>query len=289
MSSSLYRLQAGPALRIRSRLARRVLALTLAATCAACPSSDSASGPSGAAGADRSPAAARPAEVESDAERERLNALLATVLAGDYAEAQPELESLVEARADWDRARLYLGMALQKQRRYDLARPHFEAVADAPDDFENRTAVWYLLGWCRFNLGDLSGAQAAFEAHLAAVPEEGDSHFGLGLIAFEEGELDAALTRFRRSIELHTAVQAAQGIDRSTDLAKAYARMADVHVQRENWEAARADLATCVGLHPPHYEAWYKLHQTLLQLGDERAAAQALREHDMWKAQRSPR
>ena len=200
--------------------------------------------------------------------------------------AIPMLEALLEERPGLGRAELYLGMCFQKQKHYGKARPWLEAAAAKAGAFPKQESAWYFLGWCLYNLGDAEGARAAFEEHLKSAPEEGDSHFGLGLLELEAGRLDEAVERWRRSIELHQSAVEERGVDRSADIAKAHARIADVHLLREEWKQAREELVTCVGLYPPHHTAWYKLNQVLLELGEERAAAEALRQHDLWKARR---
>lgn len=223
---------------------------------------------------------------ERAADTARLDEILGHVLEERFDEAIPALQALLDERPGLGRAELYLGMCFQKQKHYGKARPWLEAAAARVDAFPGQESAWYFLGWCLYNLGDVQGARGAFEEHLSRAPDEGDSHFGLGLVELEAGNLDEAVVRWRRSIELHRAAVEASGVDRSADIAKAHARIADVHVLRGEWPQAREELMACVTLWPPHHAAWYKLHQVLLELGEERAAAEALREHDLWKARR---
>ena len=86
------------------------------------------------------------------------------------------------------------------------AREHFEEALALEPDYP---PAIYFHGWALYYTGEMAAARLAFRNHLSRQPDVGDSHFALGLIAFDENDLEEAETRFRRAIEL-------QADDRST-------------------------------------------------------------------------
>ncbi len=166
-----------------------------------------------------------------------------------------------------------LGLAVQKQKRYSDARAIFEEVIDRGSPFPEIDHLPYAYAWCAYNVGDLSDAREAFEEHLRRVPEEPDSVFGLGVIALDDDRLDDAERHFTRAIELQASLPSA-----ARDLAKAHARLADVHVRRDRTAEAEAALRTAVALYPDHYEAWAKLARILEREGKPESAAEARKE-----------
>jgi tetratricopeptide (TPR) repeat protein len=168
------------------------------------------------------------------------------------------------------RAAFLFGLSYHREKRYALARPWFErAIRDAPE----YPVTHYFLGWALYYLGDAAAARAAFETHLHHDPDEGDSHFALGLVDLDEDRVDDAADRFERAIALQEG-----RADRVRELAKAYALRSDVHVRRGDLAAARADLVRATALHPDHYAAHHRLYRVCLRLGDDDAAARARRD-----------
>ncbi len=115
------------------------------------------------------------------------------------------------------------------------------------------------------------------------MPDEGDSIFGLGLVALEADRLDEAERRFRRAIEVQ-----APDPRRRKEVAKAHARLGDVYLRRDELEAARAELDTAVRLWPQHYTAFFKLSRVLTRLGEQAAAEEAYRLYRHYQAQAEP-
>jgi tetratricopeptide (TPR) repeat protein len=196
---------------------------------------------------------------------------------GKYDDARRRTGALLEQAPEDARLVLLLGLTYHKQRRYMAARPHFErARALAPE----LHVVDHFMGYCLYYVGDLDGARDAFERHLAADPDEADSHFGLGLVEMEEGRLDEAEARFHRAITLTERLRTtrpAAFASRRLDLAKSYARLADVHLARGDAAAARDALVRAVEINPALYAAWFRLSTVHRRLGDDAAAAEALR------------
>lgn len=263
------------------------LALAAASACGPEPSApalpDSPSEPSATPAA---PAAA-PAPVMEPADP-RLDEALRRIAAGDFEGARALCSAVTEERPTSARAAFLLGLAHHKQKNYGAALPCFDRALELGPTFEPFAPVTYFRAWCRYYMGDSAGARADFEAHLRLVPDDADSCFGLGVIALDEGRLDDADRELRQALQLSTERFERGDESRRADVAKAHARLADVHLLRDDPEAARRELEAAVELYPAHYAAWYKLHQVLLRLGEDEAAAEALRQHDLWKERVRP-
>lgn len=271
-----------PGRRIDSKsMGRRlaILVLLLAACSGGCagesePAPQAAPGPSGAP--DDGDGAADPQDADIALGPE-LTAAFVLISRGQTDAARARLEAHLAGHPDDGQARFLLGLTYHREKRYALARPHFEAAAELEPDYH---PTYHFLGWCLYYLGDMPASRAAFEEHLRRVPGEGDSHFGLGLIALDEDRLADAEIRFRRAIELQ-----ASNPGRRRDVSKAHARLADVHIRRDELEAARRELETATALWPQHYTAFYKLSRVLNRLGERDAADEAFRQYRHWQAQ----
>ncbi|MCZ6597127.1 MAG: tetratricopeptide repeat protein [Planctomycetota bacterium] len=226
--------------------------------------------------------------VEPEDPDPRLDEALGQISSGRLEDGLSTAERVLAEKPESSRAHFYVGLALHKQKKYSLALPHFERALAIGPTFEPFASVVYFQGWCLYYEGRPAEARAAFEAYLEQEPEEGDAHFALGLIHLEEGELDDAERRFRRAIELNEALARAGDRSRLPDASKAWARLGDVHAQREEHAEARQALERSVQLHPPHHTAWYRLSRVLTVLGEEEAAARAMQEHDRWLARVRP-
>jgi tetratricopeptide (TPR) repeat protein len=190
-------------------------------------------------------------------------------------EARARLAAHLEQNPDDGRAEFLMGLSFHREKRYALAAPRFaRGVALEPEYHP----AYHFLGWCLYYLGEVAGARSAFEEHLAYVPGEADSHFGLGLIDLDEDRLDEARLRFREAIEL-----LADDPRRRQDLSKARARLADVHIRLNELEAARAELELATDLWPQHYAAFYKLSRVLARLGEAERAEEAFRHYKEWQ------
>lgn len=184
------------------------------------------------------------------------------ITAGNFSAAESVLRTAVGQNPDSARARFYLALAVHKQKRYDQARSGFERAIESRQAFPEIDYAFHYYGWCLFHLGELDAARAAFEEHLARVPDEGDSHYAIGLIEMEDGRLTEAERRFRACIALQK-----DDPSRRTECSKGYARLGDVHLRRGELEAARDTYRLAVTLYPNHYEAWANLADALEQLG----------------------
>lgn len=187
---------------------------------------------------------------------------------GGFAEAEVVLTAWSTERPDDARLRFLLGLSIQKQRRYDRARELIESSIAAGDDFPERRHADHFLGWCLYYLGEPEAAAESFRRHLAAVPDEPDSTFALGLIALDGGDLDAAERAFTRAIER----QSGPGAD-PRDLAKSFARLGDVREQLDRHAEAEELYMKSLAKYPNSVEVWDKLARVRDRLGKEPEAA----------------
>lgn len=267
-------------------LAALLLSTGSAVSCTPDREIDSGSRPAEAA--ERAPEAGLPtppASAAPDPEDPRIGELEALIGSGAFEAAGELAEAVLADHPDHGHAELLLALSLHKRKLYLRARPHFLAVLARGPSFELFDATWYYLGWCLFNTGELELAREAFERHLETNPDEGDTHFGLGVVALEQGREDDALASLQRSIELNLARVESGDPSRMPDVAKGWARVADVWLAREDPTKAREALERCVQVWPPHFNAWYKLYQVHTELGNEELAARSLEAHEHWKAQ----
>jgi Tfp pilus assembly protein PilF len=195
--------------------------------------------------------------------------------------ARESLEAYLQRHPDDGRAEFLMGLSFHREKQYAEARPRFERAIELTPEYHT---TYHFLGWCLYYLGDMAGARAAFESHLAHMPTEGDSHFGLGLIDLDEDRLDDAEAQFRRAIELQQ-----DNPRRRKDVSKAHARLADVYMRRDDLAAARTELETATRLWPHHYTAFYKLSRVLNRLGEAEAAEEAYRQYEYWERQAGER
>lgn len=184
---------------------------------------------------------------------------------GRFPEAERAARALVAERPDDPRAAFYLGLALHKGKRHGEALVFLErSAAAAPGGFPEGPHASHYLGWCRYYLGDLAGARAAFEAHAAAFPDYDDTQFALGLIAYEEDRLPDAEDRFRRALQLLAKDPSPA---KAKERAKNMARLGDVLLRQDRLADAERCYREAVERWPTHGEAWSKLARVLDRQG----------------------
>jgi tetratricopeptide (TPR) repeat protein len=188
-------------------------------------------------------------------------------------EALMVLKGVLDKRPDIGRAQFYMGVTLTKMKQYQQARPHFEQAIKSEQLFPERKHAHHFMGWASYHLGELDRSKAEFMEHLALVPDEPDSIFALGVIAFDSDDLDEAEARFKRAIELQQGPKADK-----RDVAKAWARLGDVSMRRDQGEAAEELYMKSLALYPDHYEVWAKLARVRDRIGKAREAESAREE-----------
>lgn len=229
-----------------------------------------------------------PREAEPEPHDPRLDDALRAIAGGDLERGRSLAAAVAAERPTSARAAFLEGLALHKNKNYGAARVHFDRALSLGPTFTPFEPVYYFRGWCLYYAGDVEEARASFSEHLRRVPEEWDSHFGLGLIEMERGDLDRAEEHLNTALEGNLAQWRAGDEGRRSDVAKVRARLCDLFEQRGDDEAALAQLEESLRLQPAHYNAWYKLHQLYTRLGRDEEAAMALEQHDLWRGRVRP-
>ncbi|HEV3486503.1 MAG TPA: tetratricopeptide repeat protein, partial [Vicinamibacterales bacterium] len=159
------------------------------------------------------------------------NLILTLAKAGRGAEAASRARAAVAAKPDDADAHFTLGLALSEQdvtgavdafrralaldprhalARYNLAQVLKRAAraADAIDelrraiDIAPRAEAYYTLGVIEWQQGNLDAAVTALRAAIAAEPRHADAHFTLGAVLGARGDTQAAADALRRAIAL---------------------------------------------------------------------------------------
>jgi len=213
-----------------------------------------------------------PADPTESADGRRLRPDLAPlyrlILERQTGPARVRLRKLVDGDPADGQARFLFGLSYHRERRYGEAEPWFEEAMALAPEFH---LAGYFLAWGHYYRGLPSEAEAGWRRVLEVEPDLADAHFGIGLVALEDGRLDEAAGRFERAIALGRAA----GEDADRETAKALARLADVRTAEGDHVAARPLLEEAVALWPDHYEAWFKLARTYTRLGLDDLAEQA--------------
>jgi tetratricopeptide (TPR) repeat protein len=211
------------------------------------------------------------------------------IVQGRNEEARELLARVIDEYPDCAQAVFFTGVSYQRQKDYERARAHLERVIELDVPFPSDETTYYFYGWSLYWLGELDAARAAFETHREGVPTEADTHFALGLIAFDEDKLDEAEADFKKAIELHDRMATedpARYRQRLASVAKCHGRLADVYSRRGDLEEAKAELERAIELWPAHHQTYYKLYRVLLRLGEDEQAERALQTHQRILRQR---
>ena len=191
--------------------------------------------------------------------------------AGDLVAAERSARAWSDAQPADLRAAFYLGLSLHKLKRHAEALALLERAEAASDAaFPEAPHVSHYLGWCRYYLGDLAGARAAFLAHAAAFPEYDDTQFALGLVAFDQDRLPEAEGRFSQALLL---LERDGG--RPRDRAKNLSRLGDVRLRLGRLDEAERNYRAATELQPDLAEHWSKLARVLDRLNKPTEAASA--------------
>ena len=181
------------------------------------------------------------------------------ILAGQYGPARVRLRQLIDAGNGDGRALFLMGLSHHRERSYPRATAWFERAIAANPPYPPAA---HFLGWAWYHAGDATKSQAAFTQHLTLDPTEGDTHFGLGVLALERGDLDQADTYFQRAIDLQR-----DRPGRQRGVAKTMARQAELIEQRGDLEAAFKILEESIAIDPSLYEAQFTQARILRRLG----------------------
>lgn len=228
--------------------------------------------PATATGPDVATAAAKPPPPETATAKVLLDA-------GRYEAAERLLTTLLEADPRQPTLGFLRTLAVQKQKRYALALEAWNQLATVEQDYPEKRHLEHYRGWCLFYLGRPGDAADAFERHLAMVPDEPDSHFGLGVARLDMARPDDALRSLDRAIEIDLGTTV-----RRRSLGKAWIRRGDALWELDRIDDAAHSYHKGVIQFADHYEGWAKLARAHDRLGGEDDAAWARREESRARA-----
>lgn len=233
-----------------------------------------------AAGCGPEPAPVASAPVRPRALAQDLVPVYRVIAQGRFDVARSMAQDVLVKRPNDAQAMLLIGLTYSKTDNHGAAEPWFErALAADPNYYIGHE----YRGDSLFRLGRLVEARRHFEAFLGFVPGEPKAHYQIGLVDAEEGKLADAETRFRRAIELMEALRKSEPrayAGRSPELASYHARIADLHVARGEYEAARDELVRATELCPENISAFYTLSVVQRRLGDDTRADAALARYE---------
>ena len=200
---------------------------------------------------------------------------------GRHGPARVRLRQWLDEHPEDSRGEFLMGLSYHQEKRYGRAIRWFDMAALHQPVYP---PIWHFKGWSNYYMGNAPEALRAFEQHLRLDPNEGDSHFAIGLLAMEEWRLDEAERHFLKAIEL----QATES-NRTKGVSKAKARLSEVVEHRDgDIDQATLLLRESVELHPDHYEAWYRLSRLLTQQGHAEEARSAMEQFHMAKKRVRP-
>ena len=187
---------------------------------------------------------------------------------GKSGSARIRLRQYMNSQGEAAQPLFLMGLSYHKEKRYIKAVQWFKKSAQYDDPQNRYPPTWHFLGWSHYYLGDAPQSSIAFKQYLKMNPNEGDSLFGLGLLAMEDGAFEEASSLFERSIDVQQ--------DRPTGQAKSIARLADIRVQQGNSTEALDLYKDALDLDPDLYEAWYHLATTQKRAGNNEESQVAL-------------
>jgi tetratricopeptide (TPR) repeat protein len=193
-----------------------------------------------------------------------LEGIQAAIDAGNYEEAQADLQAVLEENPDNAEAHFKLGLVHFNMGQYDLAREHFQrSMALDPD---RAAAVHHNLGVLAYQLGDMETALQEFQAALEEDPDDSDTHYQLGATylvqAFPMGapEPDDALlakaeAEFERALEL------------APSKPEALVGLANIQMLQGDMQGAITLLEDAIEQNPTMREALFALGRAYLETG----------------------
>ena len=200
---------------------------------------------------------------------------------GDFGPARIRLRGWMDTHGEDARALFLFGLAYHSQRRYARSAEWFRRSLNATPVYPPSA---HFLGWSSYYLGDVDTSIKAFGRHIEMTPGEGDSYYGLGLLALDAGDLEEAEARFNDARRLQLDQP-----DRIDGVSKALVRLAELDELQGNRNAARLHLEEAVKVDPDRVEAWHRLARCCRRMGDESAAVNAEQQHAAALRRNTPR
>lgn len=231
---------------------------------------------------------------------------------GQYEEAATEFVSLVKSYPDTPRTReglLWAGDSFFQIGDYSRARTLLQQFLDADVEGTQRAGARYALAWTYFKQRQFSAAARHFRQFLDSYEREGnipyrqDARLRLADCYFALKRYDDAIAVYRRvdgqgtdyalyqaGKGLYYADRPQQALDTLERFAQQYPdspwrpdalyRMADIHFQQQNYDAAREGFRRLVQEYPTHdlaAEAQYAIGDSYYNAGDMELAVEGYR------------
>ena len=117
-----------------------------------------------------------------------------------HAEAEEAFREALELDAEYAQAQTNLGALYLAQERWDDAIDVLDKAAANPE-YREPLRTLHNLGWAWFNKGDFPKARDYYQQILMKYPKFCPAQKNLGQVDEAEGKLNAALDRYRQSVE----------------------------------------------------------------------------------------
>ncbi len=227
----------------------------------------------------------------------------AALTSGDTVKAIESLEKAVAAAPGSAEAHLALGQAYFRANRIDDAQKQFEAGftldAGAALPVASQTAdEVFRAGNVHAGLNQLNEAKAAYENALKLDPKKSAAYTNLGVVYYQQGDLDGAIEQLKKALEIDpqdaetqymlgaayvqkndlTEAEKAfqQALAVKPDLAQANIGLGNIYLLRKQYDQAFTALQKATTLQPSLPEGWLALGQVLAAQGKVSDAAAAL-------------
>ncbi len=187
--------------------------------------------------------------------------------------ARVRLRRYLDAQPNEGLAHFLFGLTYHVEKRYG---PALESFARARELAPTYGQTAYFQGWAMYYMGQPDEAEDALLWYIQGSPENADAQFALGLIAYEQGDLDTAANRLTESVNLFQQSERS----RDAEVGKALVRLADVRMQQGQLEVAQQTLSDALTLIPESPELHYKMSQVLRRQG---LVDQAQRAYDTYE------
>ncbi len=194
-----------------------------------------------------------------------LSAIQAEIDAGQYENAQAELEQILSTDDGNAEAHFKLGLVMFNLGDYQVAEDHFvRSLALEPD---RAAAVHHNLGVLAYQTGDMDKALAEFRSALEADPEDADTHYQLGATylvqAYPMGAIqpDADLLQ-KAQAEFERALQI------TPEKPEALVGMANIEMLQNNMADAITLLEKALQQEPEMREALFALGRSYAAVGE---------------------
>jgi tetratricopeptide (TPR) repeat protein len=197
----------------------------------------------------------------------------------DYAAAVEHLERALKLLPRANRLHVPLALAYRQLGEMDKAREHLAqrgSIGARPDDpridqleeLKQGERVHIIRGRMAFQAGDLSAAIEEFRKAVDANPDSGPARVNLGSALGETGDIEGALEQYRHALELD-----AENFTAHYNLGTLLARRGDT-------ETARKHLEEAVRLRPSDAPAQLELGRLLLRVGEPEEALRHFKESE---------